>query len=98
MANKMVDLALCGRVVITPEVHEAAIEKYGIASKWRKMYMAYDTLRSMWTNEATVKRTIDIFNNYILNANEFNTSHDLYGILNKKYGEIFLVSYRICRI
>lgn len=93
MANKMSDLALCGRVVTTPEVHEAAIEKYGIVSKWRGMYLMYDMLKLMWTNEATVKRAIDIFHNYTLNANKFDTSHDLYSTLNKKYGELFLVSY-----
>lgn len=98
MANKMIDLAVCGRVVTTPEIHEAAIEKYGIASKRRNMYTTYDMLKSMWTNEATVKRTIDISNNYTLNANEFDTSHDLYGVLDKKYGEIFPVSHHTRRI
>lgn len=93
MANKMIDLAICGRVVTTPEIHEAAIEKYGIVSKWRSMYMLYDTLKSAWANDATVETTIDIFKNYALNANEFDTPHDLYSTLNTKYGEIFLVSY-----
>jgi len=91
--NKMIDLAVCGRIVTTPEVHEAAIEKYGIASKWRGIYIMYDMLKSAWTNDAMVKRTLDIFNKYTLDANEFDTPHDLYNILNKKYGEIFLVSY-----
>jgi len=93
MMNKMIDLAVCGRIVTTPEVHEAAIEKYGIASKWRGIYIMYDMLKSAWTNDAMVKRTLDIFNKYTLDANEFDTPHDLYNILNKKYGEIFLVSY-----
>jgi len=91
--NKMIDLAVCGRIITTPEVHEAAIEKYGIASKWRGIYVIYDMLKSAWMNDTMVKKTLDIFNKYTLDANEFDTPHDLYNILNKKYGEIFLVSY-----
>lgn len=93
MTNKMIDLAICGCVVTTPQVHEAAIEKYGIVSKWRSIYMLYDMFKSAWTNDAMVKRTIDTFHKYTLDANKFDTPHDLYNILNKKYGEIFLVSY-----
>ncbi|XP_077282563.1 rifampicin phosphotransferase-like isoform X1 [Temnothorax americanus] len=91
MMNKMIDLAVCGRIVTSPEMHEAAIEKYGIVSKWRSIYMLYEMLKSAWANEATVQRTIDIFNTYALDANEFDTPHDLYSTLNKKYGEIFLL-------
>lgn len=95
MANKMTDLAVCGCIVTTPEVHEAAKEKFGIMSKWRGIYMTYDMLKLVWTNDAMVKRTLDVFNNYSLDANKFETSHDLYSILNKKYGELFLVSHHI---
>lgn len=93
MMNKMIDLAICGRVVTTPEVHAAAIEKYGIVNKWRRLYVMYETFITAWTNDALVKKTINIFNEYTLDANEFDTPHDLYNTLNEKYGEIFLVSY-----
>lgn len=91
MANKMIDLAICGRVVTTPEMHEAAKEKYGIVSKGRSIYMIHDMLKSAWMNDARVKETIDIFNKYILNVNEFDTPHDLYNLISEKYGEIFLI-------
>ncbi|XP_011867776.1 PREDICTED: uncharacterized protein LOC105561966 [Vollenhovia emeryi] len=91
MANKMLDLAICGRVVTTPKMHKTAIEKYGIMSKWQSIYMLYETFKFAWINDATVKRTLDIFNKYVLNANEFDTPHDLYNSLNNKYGEIFLL-------
>ncbi|KYQ50675.1 putative phosphoenolpyruvate synthase [Trachymyrmex zeteki] len=91
MMNKMIDLAICGRVVTTSEVHKAAIEKYGIVSKWRRMYMTYEIFTTAWRNDALVKETIDIFNKYTLDANEFDTPLDLYNILNEKYGEIFLI-------
>ncbi|XP_018366486.1 PREDICTED: uncharacterized protein LOC108763401 isoform X2 [Trachymyrmex cornetzi] len=91
MMNKMIDLAICGHVVTTPEVHKAAIEKYGIASNWRKMYMMYETVVTAFRNKALVNKTIDTFNKYTLDANEFDTPHDLYNTLNEKYGEIFLM-------
>jgi len=92
MMNKMIDLAICGRVVTTPEVHAAAIEKYGIVSEWRRLYIMYETFITAWKNDALVKKTINIFNKYTLDANEFDTPHDLYNTLNEKYGEIFLVT------
>ncbi|KAL0121697.1 hypothetical protein PUN28_006885 [Cardiocondyla obscurior] len=91
MTNKMIDLAVCGRVVTTPEMHKAAIEKYGIVSKLRGIRMFCDTFKTIWRNDVAVKKTIDIYHNYILNANDFDTPHDLYNTLNKKYGEIFLL-------
>ncbi|XP_012537594.1 prodigiosin synthesizing transferase PigC isoform X1 [Monomorium pharaonis] len=91
MTNKMIDLAICGRVVITPQIHEAAIKKYGIVSKWRRIYMLYDMIKSAWMNDAMVKKAIDTFHKYTLDANEFDTPHELYNTLNKKYGEIFLI-------
>ncbi|XP_018056708.1 PREDICTED: uncharacterized protein LOC108692779 isoform X2 [Atta colombica] len=91
MMNKMIDLAICGRIVTTPEVHAAAIEKYGIVSEWRRLYIMYETFITTWQNDALVKKTINIFNKYTLDANEFDTPHDLYNTLNEKYGEIFLI-------
>ncbi|KYN05755.1 putative phosphoenolpyruvate synthase, partial [Cyphomyrmex costatus] len=91
MTNKMIDVAICGRVVTTPEVHKAAIEKYGIVSKWQEMYMMYEMFITAWRNDAIVKETIDIFNKYTLDADEFDTPHDLYNTLTEKYGEIFLI-------
>lgn len=91
----MVDLAICGRVVITSDIHRLAVEKYGIASRWRKMYSMYDMFKTAWTSNAIIKTATDIFNKCILNANEFDTSRNLYNVIHKKYKEVFLVSYRI---
>jgi len=88
----MLDLAICGRVVTTPEVHKIAIEKYGVVSIWRKMYLLYDMIRVAYSNEATVKTAIDVFNKYTMDADKFDTPHDLYNIISKKYEEVYLVS------
>lgn len=95
ISNKMTDLAICGRVVMTPEIYQCAVEKYGIASRWRKIYLMYDMFKTAWMGDAIVKAATDAFNKCILNANEFDTSRNLYSIINKKYKELFRVSYRI---
>lgn len=95
IANKMVDIAICGRVVTTSEIHRLAIKKYGIVSGWRKMYLLYDMFKAGWMSDAIVRAATDMSNKFILNANEFDTPRNLYNVINKKYKEIYLVSYRI---
>ncbi|XP_012227531.1 rifampicin phosphotransferase-like [Linepithema humile] len=91
ISNKMIDLAICGRIVMTPEVHQTAIEKYGVISTWRKIYFTCDMIRVAYANEATVKRAIDIFNKYTIDADKFDTPHDLYSAISKKYEEVYLI-------
>lgn len=91
----MVDLAISGRVVITSEIHRLAVEKYGIASGWRNMYLLYDIAKTAWMSDAIVKSATDIFNECIFNANEFNTPLNLYDVIHTKYKKIFQVSYHI---
>jgi len=90
--NKMIDMAICGRVVITPEIHKTALEKYGIISRWRKMYLLFDTLRLAWRNDTMMEIVADIFSKYALNADEFDVSHNLYDVISRKYEEIFQVN------
>ncbi|XP_070152033.1 rifampicin phosphotransferase-like, partial [Polyergus mexicanus] len=92
IVNKMIDLALCGRVVMTPEIHQFAVEKYGVASRWRKMYLMYDMFKTAWMGDAIIKAATDVFNNCTLNANEFDTSRNLYSVINKKYKEFFRIA------
>ncbi|XP_029168725.1 uncharacterized protein LOC114938804 isoform X2 [Nylanderia fulva] len=89
MANKMTDLAICGRVITTPEIHRFAVEKYGIVSRWRKMYLIYDALKTNFKSDAILKEGIDVLNKFILNATEFDTPRSLYSAITKKCKEIF---------
>lgn len=95
IANKMLDVAICGRVIMTSEIHRLAVKKYGIQSGWRKMYLMYDTFKAAWMSDAIVRAATDMSNKFILNTNEFDTPRNLYNVINKKYKEIYLVSYRI---
>ncbi|KMQ84747.1 phosphoenolpyruvate synthase [Lasius niger] len=92
MFNKMIDLAICGRVITTSEIHRVAVEKYGIVSGWRKMYLTYDMLKTVCRSDAIVKAATDVFNKFVFNANEFDTPHNLYGVISKKYKDIFLIA------
>lgn len=92
MENKMLDLAICGRIVMTPEVHKIAMEKYGVMSNWRKIYLLYQSIKMLYFNKATTEAAIDIFNEYTINADDFDTPLDLYNVINMKYKEIYLVS------
>ncbi|EZA62576.1 Putative phosphoenolpyruvate synthase [Ooceraea biroi] len=91
MANRMIDIAICGRVVTTPEVHEMAIKKFGTVSKWRRVYLLFDTLRTAWKNDMVIKAVTDLFKEYTLNADEFDTPRNLYNAINQKYKEIFQI-------
>lgn len=92
MANKMADIAICGRVITTPEVHKTAVEKLGVASIKQKMYEIGNMFKWAWINERIVKEAADIYRRYELNAYECETAHELYNVINKKYAEIFSVS------
>lgn len=92
MANKMADIAICGRVVTTPEVHRIVLEKLGVASMKDKMRNISNMFKWVWTNERIVKEATKMYRKYELNANEFETARELYNVINKKYTEIFLVS------
>lgn len=92
MANKMADIAVCGCVVTTPELHKTVVEKYGVASRWKQMYLTYDMIRLAWLNEKIVNEAAEILRKYKLNVDEFDTAHDLHNVLNEKYTELFMVS------
>lgn len=92
MANKMADIAVCGRVITTPEVHKTAVEKLGVASMRQKLHEISHMFKWAWRNERIVKEATDTYRKYELNANEFETAQELYNVINKKYAEIFLVS------
>lgn len=94
----MVDLAVCGRVIMTSEIHRLAIEKYGVVSRWRKIYLMYDMFKTAWMSDAIVRAATDIFNKFILNTKEFDTPRNLYNVINEKYKEIYLVSHRVKEI
>lgn len=91
MMNKMIDMAVCGRVILTPEIHKTAIEKYGIVNRWRRMYLLYDSLRLAWKNDAMMKTVNSLRDKYALHADEFDTPRSLYNTISKKYREIFQV-------
>lgn len=91
IANKVADIALCGRVIITPELHRIVVKKHGIASTWQQMYLIYDMIKTVWINEKTVKETVDMYHKYDLNVNGIDTARNLYNLLNKKYGDLFIL-------
>lgn len=92
MDNKIVDYALCGKIIMTPEVHKIAMEKYGVISIQRIIYMTYNMFRMMFLNEKTVKRALDILHEYTVDVDQFDTSKDLYNAINKKYDQFYEVS------
>ncbi|XP_014470247.1 PREDICTED: putative phosphoenolpyruvate synthase isoform X3 [Dinoponera quadriceps] len=91
MANKMADIAICGRVITTPEVHKIAVEKLGVASMKQKMSDISNMFKWAWINERIVKEATNVYRKYELNANEFETARELYSVINKKYTEIFML-------
>lgn len=77
---------------MTPEVHKAAIEKFGVASGWRQIYSLFDLIKVVWAKNTLVKQVTNVYSKYTLDANKFNTACSLYNEINNKYEELFLVS------
>ncbi|EFN79325.1 Probable phosphoenolpyruvate synthase [Harpegnathos saltator] len=88
---KSFDIAVCGQVVTTPEVHMTAVRKLGVAGIKQVVHEIINMFKWAWINERIVKEATKVYHKYELNANEFQTAHELYNVINKKYAEIFLL-------
>lgn len=85
-------MAICGNIITTPEMYEAALEKFGTQNKRQQAYMMCKLIKSMWSVEKPVERAADALRKFDLNVDEFNTARDLYNALNNKYHIFITVS------
>ena len=83
--NKVAEIALCGEVVITPEIHRIGLERNGEATASRRIAMLYRMLMDAVWNSKVEKRAKEICADLILKPEEFHTAYSLYNEINRKY-------------
>ncbi|CAK9798813.1 Probable phosphoenolpyruvate synthase [Anthophora quadrimaculata] len=85
LLNKVADIAVCGSVVITPEIHKIACERNGEATLWRRMFMIYKMVDDAVKNSRVEKAAKELKKNLILNAEDFHTAYSLYNEINQQF-------------
>lgn len=93
ISNKVTDIAISGRSIITPEIHKTAMERNGSITFWKGLTALYGMLKSTWTNSAVEKRAIELHNKFVLNADKFDTASSLYAEISAKLEMLYDVSY-----
>ncbi|XP_076242647.1 rifampicin phosphotransferase-like isoform X2 [Calliopsis andreniformis] len=90
--NKVVDLALCGNIIITPEIHRIALERNGEAGFHRRIFLIYNMLMEMIRNSSMEKIARETCQNLILNPEDFHTAYSLYNEINQKHPEYLKIT------
>ncbi|XP_076222642.1 rifampicin phosphotransferase-like isoform X2 [Nomia melanderi] len=83
--NKIADISFSGNVVVTPEIHKVALEKFGPATACRQLFQLYRMISDMFTVNIVEKTAKQVHQNFILNAENFHTTYSLYNEINNKY-------------
>lgn len=83
ISNKVLEIAICGNVILTPEVHKLACERNGVINGRKEMMLIIKAFREMWRNEEIANRAKRIVDNYNLNVEEFNDTKSLYKKINE---------------
>lgn len=94
ITNKVCDIALCGRVVITPEMNGIAVERNGVASFARRIRTTYGMLMDTIKNASVEDTAREICQKLTLNPEGFHTAYSLYNRINQRYPEYLRVSCR----
>lgn len=93
--NKVADIALCGEVVITPEIHRIGLERNGEATASRRFAPLYEMLTNAVSNSKVEERAKEICRGLVLKPEEFHTAYSLYNEINRKYPVYVEVSLRV---
>nr|XP_034193199.1 uncharacterized protein LOC117610209 isoform X3 [Osmia lignaria]XP_034193200.1 uncharacterized protein LOC117610209 isoform X3 [Osmia lignaria] len=89
LQNKIVDIALSGKVVITPEHHRIACERNGIATARFQMLAIIKMIKEMIQNGRIERTAAETCKNLNLKAEEFSTAHSLYDEITRRLKDCF---------
>ncbi|KZC06953.1 putative phosphoenolpyruvate synthase [Dufourea novaeangliae] len=83
--NKVIDVAVSGNVVLTPEIHKIALERNGEPSWSFQMFLMYSMLKDAVQCTAVEKAAKQNYQDLTLNAEDFHTACSLYNEINKRF-------------
>ncbi|XP_053982218.1 putative phosphoenolpyruvate synthase isoform X1 [Hylaeus volcanicus] len=89
--NKVVDIAVSGDVIVTPEIHRIAHERNGRASFFTQYAGLYKMLNEAITNSTVEKFAKETDRNFVLNVEDFHNALSLYNEINQR----FFIFYKI---
>ncbi|XP_076758037.1 rifampicin phosphotransferase-like [Xylocopa sonorina] len=83
LMNKALDFALCGKVIITPEINRIACEKNGEATSFTRMKIWWEMIKNAMKKNVTeiVKKNRE---KLTLNAEDFHNAYSLYNEINQQ--------------
>lgn len=92
LGNKVIDIAVCGHVVTTPELHAAAVRRNGLVSIKSKLNLFKNMIRDTWNNESIVERAKELHKNFKLDASSFIRAEHLYRHINDSLQSLLEIS------
>ena len=78
IAVKIVDVAVCGHEITTPELYEQARERNGTSGFIESVLLKLDIVFDIWNSENKLREVIQDFENIKLDPKEFDTTQDIY--------------------
>ncbi|XP_066587507.1 rifampicin phosphotransferase-like isoform X2 [Prorops nasuta] len=83
LSNKVVDIAVCGHIVLTPEIHQIAVERNGILSGREAFKLFIKSICDSWNNTSMLQKAYEFHRNFVLNVDECTSTHAIYENINK---------------
>lgn len=91
LGNKIIDIAICGHTVTTPELHASVIRRNGLLGMKLKLKMFKDMIKDTWNNESIVEQAKKFFKSFKLEINHFIRAEHLYREINDNFHNLLQV-------
>ncbi|PSN52100.1 hypothetical protein C0J52_04339 [Blattella germanica] len=92
IADKVVDLAVYGHLVTSPEFLRLAIERNGYLNSWGKLFIVLKILKDMLLKSRVVRLAKKLSDEFILDYNSHNNSQNLYNSISKSLSTLAKVA------
>ncbi|XP_015597464.1 uncharacterized protein LOC107268831 [Cephus cinctus] len=90
--NKTIDIAICGKILTTPEVHQYAVERNGTISVFYRIYMIYSLVCDMWHMKSTMKKAAEVHEKFNIDFDRFYTAIHLYQEITDSFENLLKVA------
>ncbi|KDR08398.1 Putative phosphoenolpyruvate synthase [Zootermopsis nevadensis] len=83
LGDKVVDLALYGRLVTTPELLKLAIERNGVVGSLGRLWAMVNFTKDMLFSRQTLQQAQKLAREFVLNHENYNCAKSLYACISK---------------
>nr|XP_033335148.1 putative phosphoenolpyruvate synthase [Megalopta genalis] len=87
LSNKVCDIALCGHIMITPEIHKVGLERNGLCSRYERCFWLWMLVKDILQNGSVEPVARQLERSITFNLENFYTAYSLYNEINKKISE-----------